>query len=82
MLSINKETTHYYECELRGNMLRLTRGGISQHDVNALAQKAVAELDWSNSALQHKGLGWIACQFLERAGYKYNYFNSSYELCR
>jgi hypothetical protein len=77
---MDKSRTLFYENELKSNILRLTKGTISQHEASALAQQAIDVLDWSNSALQHKGFGWIAGKLLEKIGYSFNYTTKAYEL--
>ena len=72
--------TMLYEKELEENMIRLTKGSITQGDASVIANRAVNEIDWADSALQHKGLGWIAGQCLRKAGYNFNYYNKKYEL--
>jgi hypothetical protein len=37
-------------------------------------------LEWSNSALQHKGFGRIAGKLSEKIGYSFNYTTKAYEL--
>ena len=80
MIMTDRESVLYYEQELKENMIRLTKGGIAQNDALMLAKRAVSEIDWSDSVLQHKGLGWIAGQFLRKAGYCFNYYSRTYEL--
>ena len=54
MVTMDTELSQYYELELISNMIRLTKGSISHDAATELAQRAVNELDWSNSALHIK----------------------------
>jgi hypothetical protein len=77
---MSKEMTLYVKNELAVNMSNLTKGTISQLEANALAQRAIDELDWNNSALWHKGFSSTAAWFLQKIGYVYNYITKMYEL--
>lgn len=37
---------------------------LSQSQLDDLADSAIAKIDWDNPALMHKGLNWIAQEFL------------------
>jgi hypothetical protein len=61
------------------DMMDMTKGHISLADATALANNAM-ELDWSDWAVGHKGIKGIAGLYLNRVGYKFNYYTRTYEM--
>ena len=57
--------------EMTTELVRFSNGTLDTVKSNELAKVAVSEIDWSNSALMHKGISWIAKSYLEKLN---NYF--------
>jgi len=52
--------------EMTTELVRFSNGTLDTVKSNELAKVAVSEIDWSNSALMHKGISWIAKNYLEK----------------
>jgi len=57
--------------EMTTELVRFSNGTLDTVKSTELAKLIVSEIDWSNSALMHKGISWIAKSYLEKLN---NYF--------
>ena len=64
--TVSKSFVDFAEKEMQIEILRFTKNGILEEKVEELAKEVVSIIDWNNSALMHKGLSWIAKNFLIR----------------
>jgi len=64
--NINKELLDYAIKEMTTELVRFSNGTLDTVKSTELAKMAVSEIDWSNSALMHKGVSWIAKNYLEK----------------
>ena len=64
--NINKEFIDYAIKEMTAELIRFSNGTLDTVKSTELAKVAVSEIDWSNSALMHKGISWIAKNYLEK----------------
>ena len=63
----NKQFTEFVEKELTTRVMLLSKN-ISKNKACQLAKEIVQVIDWDNSALMHKGLSWIAKNYLLQKG--------------
>jgi len=64
--TVSKSFVDFAEKEMQIEILRFTKNGILEEKVEELAKEVVSIIDWNNSTLMHKGLSWIAKNFLIR----------------
>ena len=63
---IDRKFLDYAEKEMTTELVRFSNGTLDTVKSTELAKMAVSEIDWSNSALMHKGISWIAKNYLEK----------------
>ena len=66
MNTIDRTFLDYAEKEMTTELVRFSNGTLDTVKSTELAKVAVSEIDWSNSALMHKGISWIAKNFLQK----------------
>ena len=65
MSTVNKEFIEFTEKELTSIVMRFV-STIEECKATQIAKEIVKVIDWNNSALMHKGLSWIAKNYLIR----------------
>lgn len=63
---VNKSFVEFVEKEMQVQILRFTKNSILEEKAKELAKEIVSIIDWNDSTLMHKGLSWIAKNFLIR----------------
>lgn len=63
MSMANKDLTAYAETELTTIVMRFLNS-IEENRANEIAKEIASRIDWNNSALMHKGLSWMAKDYL------------------
>ena len=58
----------FAEVKMAKELITYAKGKIDETKSIEMAKVVVSEIDWSNSALMHKGFSWMAKSFLEKAG--------------
>ena len=66
MNTIDKKFINQAIKEMTTELVRFSNGTLDTVKSTELAKMAVSEIDWSNSALMHKGISWIAKNYLEK----------------
>lgn len=64
--TVSKPFVEFAEKEIQIQILRFTKNSILEEKSKELAKEVVSIIDWDDSALMHKGLSWIAKNFLIR----------------
>jgi len=54
----------YVENTLERELIRLSNNQLTKDSANKKAKEIASKIDWNNSALMHKGLTWIANNYL------------------
>lgn len=62
----NKEFIAFAEKEMESQVIRFSKKPLSSKKTKSLAKEIVSKIDWNNSALMHKGLSWIAKNYLKQ----------------
>lgn len=65
MTTINKDMVEYTKKELTSIVMRLMTT-IEEDKANQISNEIVEIIDWNNSALMHKGLSWMAKNYLTK----------------
>lgn len=65
MTTITKDFIEFTEKEMASQFLRFSKTPLEMEHAKQLAKEAVGRIDWNNSALMHKGLSWIAKNYLK-----------------
>lgn len=60
---MNQEMIDYTEKEMSSLVMRFAKN-VEVTRASQIAKDIVAKIDWNNSALMHKGLSWIAKNYL------------------
>lgn len=60
---ISKDFVAYTETELTSIIMRFV-GAIEESKAKQIAKEIIDLIDWNNSALMHKGLSWMAKDYL------------------
>ena len=63
MTTINKDMVEYTKKELTSIVMRLITT-IEEDKANQISNEIIEIIDWNNSALMHKGLSWMAKNYL------------------
>lgn len=66
MNTVSKQTIAFAEKEMQVELKRFIKEPVNQSEIVALAKKVVEKIDWNNSALMHKGLSWIAKNYIQQ----------------
>jgi hypothetical protein len=66
---MTEKTMQYAKESLKTAFLRYGEN-LTATQAEALARQAVADIDWTDPALMHKDLNWIARIYLERQSQK------------
>lgn len=56
----------FAETKITDELLRFSKGSLSYEESEELAKIVVGKIDWNNSALMHKGISWIAKNYLNQ----------------
>lgn len=62
--TINKPFIEFAEKEMQTQIAKFTKDAVLEEKAKELAKEVVSTIDWNDSALMHKGLSWIAKNFL------------------
>lgn len=54
----------YVESTLERELIILSKNQLTKESANEKAKDIASKIDWNNSALMHKGLTWIANNYL------------------
>ena len=63
MITMDREFVEYAEKEMTSCVLNYSNQ-IEFSKANSIAKDIVKLIDWNNSALMHKGLSWIAKNYM------------------
>jgi len=63
MTTVNREFSDFAEKEL-ANYVKKFSNEIDKNNASQIAKDIIKLIDWDNSALMHKGLSWIAKNYL------------------
>lgn len=63
MITISKEYVDFTEKELTSIIMRFLNT-IEESKANQISTEIIKLIDWNNSALMHKGLSWMAKNYL------------------
>lgn len=63
MTTVSKEFIEYAEKELVSIIIRFVNT-LEETKATQIAKEIVSLVDWNNSALMHKGLSWMAKNYL------------------
>lgn len=69
--TVSKPFMKFAEKEMQIQILKFTKNSILEEKAKKLAKEVVSMIDWNDSALMHKGLSWIAKNFLVEEDYGY-----------
>lgn len=72
MTTVISKRNQLAEQEMQKSLKRLSGDNLNQRDIVMYAERAVAEIDWNNSALMHKGISWIAKNYLRKIGCQFS----------
>jgi hypothetical protein len=64
MNTVDRAFIEYAEKQVAGNV-KYYANELSESKINEIAKDIVELIDWNNSALLHKGLSWIAQNYLK-----------------
>jgi hypothetical protein len=64
--TVSEPFVEFAEKEIQIQILRFTKNSILEEKSKELAKEVVSIIDWDDLALMHKGLSWIAKNFLIR----------------
>ena len=62
----NKSFVDFAEKEMQAQIIKFTKNRMLEEKSKELAREVVSIVDWNDSTLMHKGLSWIAKNFLIR----------------
>lgn len=62
--TVNKSFLEFVEKEMQVQIFNFTKNNITEEKAKDLAKEVVSIVDLNDSALMHKGLSWIAKNFL------------------
>lgn len=63
MTTVNREFSDFAEKELANYVKKFSKE-IYKNNASQIAKDIIKLIDWDNSALMHKGLSWIAKNYL------------------
>lgn len=63
MTTVSNEMTEFAKKELTSIIMRLSNS-MEESKANQISDDIVKVIDWNNSALMHKGLSWMAKNYL------------------
>lgn len=63
MTIVNKEFIDFAEKEIVAYVMKFS-SGMEESKASQVAKEIVKLIDWNNSALMHKGLSWMAKNYL------------------
>lgn len=63
MTTVSNEMVEFAKKELTSIIMRLVNS-IEESKANQISNDIVKVIDWNNSALMHKGLSWMAKNYL------------------
>lgn len=66
MITVNKDFMDFTEKEMTNQLIRFSKESLKEDEAKVMAKDIVKKIDWNNSALMHKGLSWIAKNYLEQ----------------
>ncbi len=64
--TVDRTFLDFAEKEIKAQMMMLSKKPIEEFEAEKLAKEVVRKIDWNNSALMHKGMSWIAKNYLEQ----------------
>jgi len=56
----------YVDTTMTKELLRFSKGRLSNDEAGKMAKVVVSKIDWNNSALMHKGISWIAKNYINQ----------------
>lgn len=59
---------NFAEKEIETQLLEFSGGKFEKREAKAMAKEIVKSIDWENEALMHKGMSWIAKNYLKQIG--------------
>ena len=62
--TVSKSFIEFAEKEMQVQILRFSQNNILEQKAKELSKEVVSIIDWNDSTLMHKGLSWIAKNFL------------------
>lgn len=54
------------ENKMAEELLRFSNGTLNDEESKAMAKEVVQMIDWNNPALMHKGISWIAKNYINQ----------------
>lgn len=69
-LTLNANDFYSIENDLSKALVKFSYGKLNVIQANKLAKSVVPKMDFSNSALAHKGVNWYAKEILDVVDYK------------
>jgi len=66
MNTTNKKFIDFTEKEMENQLMVFSKGQLSESKIKLLAKEIVSKIDWNNSSLMHKGLSWMAKNYLQQ----------------
>ncbi|WP_297416830.1 hypothetical protein [Clostridium sp.] len=75
MITVNRETTISLKDQLKNALVEFSYGKLNENRAEQIADKAMNKFDYSNSALNHKGMNWYAKEILNLMGIKNNKYS-------
>lgn len=64
MITLTDKDITSLEKDLSSALIRFSEGRLNDSQSKSLASKAISKIDFSNSALAHKGLNWYAKEII------------------
>ena len=56
----------YVEASMAQELMRFSKGALLNGQAEVLAKELVDKIDWNNPALMHKGISWIAKNYINQ----------------
>lgn len=75
MITVNKANTISLKEQLKVALVEFSYGQLNENKAKQIADKAMNKFDYSNSALNHKGMNWYAKEILNLMGIKNNKYS-------
>ena len=62
----NTRFVQYVDMTMVKELLRFSKGRLSDDEAKDMAKVVISKIDWNNSALMHKGISWIAKNYISQ----------------